>query len=76
MEAQNADADCNTETESCNNFERALVPYVVQAPIQQLRQKKKNVQVGPWNLEIAQDWQDHGVAGVLWDAVSHFTPPP
>lgn len=47
----------------------ALVPYVKPMILRKFFSDHRNVTVGERTFRLHQNWQNNGIAGVIWDSV-------
>lgn len=47
----------------------ALVPYVKPVMLREFSSDHRTVSIGERTFRLHQDWQQNGVAGVIWDSV-------
>lgn len=57
-------------TENRQEGNWAIVPYTQQTPLQGFQERNRTVSLNQGNIKVSivQDWNQHGVAGVVWDA--------
>ncbi|KAK6740191.1 hypothetical protein RB195_008577 [Necator americanus] len=55
-------------TSSTTNAQALVVYDDNQTPLKRFAEREKHLEIGPFKIRLQQNWNENGVAGVLWDS--------